>query len=178
MSVVNLSAAVASTPMKLFSLPSLRAGLRWSLWGLFNALALYLVVALYAQQQLAFALLGLVVTGIASYVFISRRAYAHRYIYPALAGMLVFVIFPLLYTVGIGFTNYSGSNLLSFEQVQRYHLRQTYLAGERYAFSLHRDEAGELRLRVDKGERGAFVSPPLVGDATGDAAGEPLALRA
>ena len=89
MSVVNLSAAVASTPMKLFSLPSLRAGLRWSLWGLFNALALYLVVALYAQQQLAFALLGLVVTGIASYVFISRRAYAHRYIYPALAGMRV-----------------------------------------------------------------------------------------
>lgn len=178
MSVVNLSAAVASTPMKLFSLPSLRAGLRWSLWGLFNVLALYLVLALYAQQQLAFALLGLVVTGIASYVFISRRTYAHRYIYPALAGMLVFVIFPLLYTVGIGFTNYSGSNLLSFEQVQRYHLRQTYLAGERYAFSLHRDEAGELRLRVDKGERGAFVSPPLVGDATGDAAGEPLALRA
>ena len=174
MSVVNLPAAVASTPMKLFSLPSLRAGLRWSLWGLFNALALYLVLALYAQQQLAFALLGLVVTGIASYVFISRRAYAHRYIYPALAGMLVFVIFPLLYTVGIGFTNYSGSNLLSFEQVQRYHLRQTYLAGERYGFSLHRGEDEELRLRVDKGERGVFVSPPL----TGDAAGEPLALKA
>lgn len=143
--------------MKPFSLPSLHAGLRWGLWGLFNAMALYLVLALYAQQQLAFALLGLVVTGIASYVFISRRAYAHRYIYPALAGMLVFVIFPLLYTVGIGFTNYSGSNLLSFEQVQRYHLRQTYLAGERYGFSLHRGEDGELRLRVDKGERGAFV---------------------
>ncbi len=160
--------------MKLFSLPSLHAGLRWGLWGLFNALALYLVLALYAQQQLAFALLGLVVTGIASYVFISRRAYAHRYIYPALAGMLVFVIFPLLYTVGIGFTNYSGSNLLSFEQVQRYHLRQTYLAGERYGFSLHRGEDGELRLRVDKGERGAFVSPPLFGDV----AGEPLALKA
>lgn len=160
--------------MKLFSLPSLRAGLRWGLWGLFNALALYLVVALYAQQQLAFALLGLVVTGIASYVFISRRAYAHRYIYPALAGMLVFVIFPLLYTVGIGFTNYSGSNLLSFEQVQRYHLRQTYLAGERYVFSLHRDEVGELRLRIDQGERGALVSPPLAGDASG----EPLALQA
>ena len=44
MSVVNLPAAVASRPMKLFSLPSLRAGLRWSLWGLFNALALYLLI--------------------------------------------------------------------------------------------------------------------------------------
>ena len=142
----------------------LRQPLRWSVWGLFNALALYLVVALYAQQQVAFALLGLVVTGIASYVFISKKAYAHRYIYPAVAGMLVFVIFPLLYTVGIGFTNYSATNLLSFEQVQRYHLNQTYLAGERFAFSLHADQDGALRLRVDQGEQGVFVSPPLQGD--------------
>src|SRR3990167_4064995 len=142
----------------------LRQPLRWSVWGLFNALALYLVVALYAQQQVAFALLGLVVTGIASYVFISKKAYAHGYIYPAVAGMLVFVIFPLLYTVGIGFTNYSATNLLSFEQVQRYHLNQTYLAGERFAFSLHADQDGALRLRVDQGEQGVFVSPPLQGD--------------
>ena len=148
--------ALASPAMTRFSaLPSLRNVLGWSVWGLFNALALYLVVALYAQQQIAFALLGLVVTGLASFIFISKKTYAHRYIYPALAGMLVFVIFPLLYTVGIGFTNYSGSNLLSFEQVQRYHLNQTYLAGQRHAFSLHQDDAGALRLRVDQGEQGA-----------------------
>ena len=163
MSALNEPAELAGLPMrKPVSLPKLRTTLRWSAWGLFNALALYLVVALYAQQQLAFALLGLVVTGIASYVFISRRAYAHRYIYPSLAGMLVFVIFPLLYTVGIGFTNYSASNLLSFEQVQRYHLSQTYLAGERHAFSLHQDPDGALRLRVEQGEQ-PLMSPPLLG---------------
>jgi maltose/maltodextrin transport system permease protein len=165
MSAANIPAELANPAMTRFSaLPSLRQTLRWSVWGLFNALALYLVVALYAQQQIAFALLGLVVTGIASYVFISKKAYAHRYIYPAVAGMLVFVIFPLLYTVGIGFTNYSATNLLSFEQVQRYHLNQTYVAGERYGFSLHADKDGALRLRVDKGEQGVFVSPPLQGD--------------
>ncbi len=165
MTAVNLPANLASPAMpKYFSLPVLRKTLHWSVWGLFNALALYLVVALYAQQQLAFALLGLVVTGLASFIFISKRTYAHRYIYPALAGMLVFVIFPLLYTVGIGFTNYSGSNLLSFEQVQRYHLNQTYLAGERHGFSLHRDAQGQLRLRIDQDGQGALVSPPLVGD--------------
>lgn len=92
---------------------SLTNGLRWLAWLTFNAFALYLVVALYVQGQMAFALLGLVVTGIASYLFINRRMYAQRYIFPSVAGMLVFVIFPLLYTVGIGFTNYSGSNLLS-----------------------------------------------------------------
>jgi maltose/maltodextrin transport system permease protein len=189
MSALNEPADLAGLPMtKSFTPPSLRRALRWSVWGLFNALALYLVVALYAQQQLAFALLGLVVTGIASYVFISRRTYAHRYIYPSLAGMLVFVIFPLLYTVGIGFTNYSASNLLSYEQVQRYHLNQTYLAGDRYAVGLHRDSAGELRLRVDQGQRGVLMSPPLQGDPAersplplqpveSEALGEALALR-
>ena len=165
MSALEFSIAPVSPAMtRPSAFAYLRQPLRWSVWGLFNALALYLVVALYAQQQVAFALLGLVVTGIASYVFISKKAYAHRYIYPAVAGMLVFVIFPLLYTVGIGFTNYSATNLLSFEQVQRYHLNQTYLAGERFAFSLHPDQDGALRLRVDQGEQGVFVSPPLQGD--------------
>lgn len=142
---------------------SLTTGLRWLLWLAFNAFALYLVVALYVQKQMAFALLGLVVTGIASYLFINRRMYAQRYIFPSVAGMLVFVIFPLLYTVGIGFTNYSGTNLLSQAQVEQYHLSQTYLAGERFRFSLHPSPEGE-RLRIDKGELGVFVSPPLTGE--------------
>ncbi|WP_434456283.1 maltose ABC transporter permease MalF [Stutzerimonas urumqiensis] len=153
--------------------PTLKTGLRWLVWLTFNAFALYLVVALYAQRQLAFALLGLVVTGLASYVFINRRAYAHRYIYPAVAGMLVFVIFPLLYTVGIGFTNYSGSNLLSQEQVQQYHLNQTFLAGERYRFTLHASPKGD-RVRIDKGEQGVFVSEPLTGEPDPQT---PLAMR-
>jgi len=122
---------------------SLTTSVRWLLWLAFNAFALYLVVALYVQKQMAFALLGLVVTGIASYLFINRRMYAQRYIYPSVAGMLVFVIFPLLYTVGIGFTNYSGSHLLSQSQAERYHLSQTYLAGERFRFSLHSSPQGE-----------------------------------
>ncbi|MBU3059747.1 maltose ABC transporter permease MalF [Pseudomonas indica] len=174
MSVVNAPAGVAGPVMsESLRYPSFRKMLHWSLWLLFNALALYLVVALYAQRQIAFALLGLVVTGIASYVFISRRTYAHRYIYPSLAGMLTFVIFPLLYTVGIGFTNYSGTNLLSFEQAQRYLLGQTYVAGDRYPFSLHDSEDGP-RLRIDLGAQGVLVSPPLEGEPV---QGEPLGLQ-
>ncbi|MET1079113.1 MAG: maltose ABC transporter permease MalF [Pseudomonas sp.] len=176
MSAVDLSAELPG-PGRLQSRSVMpwSAGLRWAVWLACNAFALYLVVALYAQGQTVFALLGVVVCGLASFVFINRRAYAHRYIFPAVAGMLVLVIFPLLYTVGIGFTNYSGSNLLSFEQVQRYHLQQTTLAGQRYPFSLHRDANGALRLRVDKGAQGLFVSAALTGDPLG---AEPLPLQA
>ena len=173
MSAVNVPAEMPGRAVPKLSIPKLPAAMRWGLWLLCNAFALYLIIALYAQGQTVFALLGLVVAGIASFVFINRRAYAHRYIFPAVAGMLVFVIFPLLYTVGIGFTNYSGTNLLSFEQAQRYHLNQTYLAGERFGFSLHQNDAGEMRLRVDRGEQGVWVSAPLAGEPV---AGEPLGM--
>lgn len=173
MSAVNVPAEMPGRAVPKLSMPKLPAAMRWGLWLLCNAFALYLIVALYAQGQTVFALLGLVVAGIASFVFINRRAYAHRYIFPAIAGMLVFVIFPLIYTVGIGFTNYSGTNLLSFEQAQRYHLNQTYLAGDRYRFSLHHNGEDEMRLRVDRGEQGVWVSAPLEGEPV---EGEPLGM--
>ncbi|WP_413043351.1 maltose ABC transporter permease MalF [Pseudomonas sp. YJ42] len=173
MSAVNVPAEMPGRAVPKLPIPKLPAAMRWGLWLLCNAFALYLIVALYAQGQTVFALLGLVLAGIASFVFISRRAYAHRYIFPAVAGMLVFVIFPLLYTVGIGFTNYSGTNLLSFEQAQRYHLNQTYLAGERFGFSLHQNDEGQRRLRVDRGEQGVWISAPLEGEPI---EGEPLGM--
>ena len=45
--------------------------------------------------------------------FSTSSLMAWRYLLPGVAAMLVFIAFPLLYTVGIGFTNYSSNNLLS-----------------------------------------------------------------
>lgn len=142
---------------------------RWVLPGariaaalLVNLLALYLVVALYAQQQIAFALLVLVVVGSASYIFFTQRAYVHRYVFPAVAGMVVFVIFPLLYTIGIGFTNYSASNLLDLERVQQYHLSQTFTNNsQRYGFKVHQ-VGNSVRLILNKkGETDYLVTEPV-----------------
>jgi maltose/maltodextrin transport system permease protein len=54
--------------------------------------------------------------------------------------MLVFVAFPLLYTIQIGFTNYSASNLLTEERARAYLLDQADVDEARaYAFSVHAD---------------------------------------
>ena len=85
----------------------------------------------------------LVLTGSAVFVFFDKRLYAHRYIYPSLAGMTLFVIFPLLYTVGIGFTNFSADNLLSFERVQKNLLSRTYESGAaRFNYQLFEQPEG------------------------------------
>ena len=94
----------------------IRVFLKWGALAALVAAALYLILALYVQREFVFAMLFLVLTASAVAVFVSKRLYAHRYIFPAIAGMGLFVIFPLMYTVGIGFTNYSASNLLIFER--------------------------------------------------------------
>jgi maltose/maltodextrin transport system permease protein len=67
-------------------------------------------------------------------------AQAWRYLFPGVAGMLLFVAFPLLFTMQIGFTNFSSNNLLSQERAREYLLEQTApdQAGT-LGFTLHPD---------------------------------------
>ncbi|TBW47530.1 maltose ABC transporter permease MalF [Marinobacter halodurans] len=164
-----------------------RAILKWGVLAVLVGMALYLIVALYAQREFVFAMLFLVLTASAVAVLVSKRLYAHRYIYPAVAGMGLFVIFPLMYAVGIGFTNYSASNLLSFERVQENLLSRTYQSeSARYNYDLYKTDAGYVI--VLKSDDGELVSepfeledgkvPPVEVSPTATApTGEPLAFR-
>ena len=126
---------------------------------------LWLVFAIYSAHQpmLALGTLALLAGGL--YVYVSRAAIAWRYLFPGVIGMLLFVAFPLVYTMWIGFTNYSSTHLLSQERVRAYLLEQT-VPDEDHSleFTLHPD--GE-KLRVVLARRDAassgerFVSEPL-----------------
>ncbi|MDX1599598.1 MAG: maltose ABC transporter permease MalF, partial [Marinobacter sp.] len=164
----------------------MRTILKWSALATLVGMALYLILALYAQQEFVFAMLFLVLTASAIFVFVHKKLYAHRYIFPAVAGMGLFVIFPLMYTVGIGFTNYSASNLLSFEQVQDNLLDRTYQSGSiRYDYRLYETDAGYVIYL--EGEHQDLVTAPLELDgseasvpvlpASVKPAGDPLGMR-
>jgi maltose/maltodextrin transport system permease protein len=100
--------------------------------------------------------------------------------------MLIFVAFPLVYTVQIGFTNYSSANLLEFERARDYLLAQT-VADEAHAYDMtvHAAEGGGHRLALVSRESGArFVTDaigsgaaPLALQGTTAEPGPPLALR-
>ena len=89
------------------------AWIKWLVATLVVILNGYAVVMMYAGGEIAFALLDLVLVATGVYVFLNKKTYAHRYIFPGVAGMVAFIIFPLAYTISIAFTNYSGANLLS-----------------------------------------------------------------
>jgi maltose/maltodextrin transport system permease protein len=141
---------------------------------------LWLVFAIYAagQPMLALGAFALLAAGL--YVYLSGTVVAWRYLFPGVVGMLLFVAFPLVYTMWIGFTNYSSTHLLSQARVKAYLLEQT-VPDEDHSleFTLHQDGDGlRLVLAPYQAASGAqrFVSPPLKlkGDKAETAAMSPV----
>ena len=97
--------------------------------GLLCVLAgLYACMGVYATGQTLLALTLLVLVGLATWSWVSPgtsdRTLALRYLLPGIAAALVFVIFPILYTVGMGFTNYSAAHLLDPERTREVLLQE------------------------------------------------------
>lgn len=83
----------------------------------FDALALYIMWSLVGNGRSTIAIVVLVVTALINWIFLSDRLYPIRWLTPGLVLLLLMVVYPLLYTVYIGFTNYSDGHLLTKEQV-------------------------------------------------------------
>ncbi|MBC7617580.1 MAG: maltose ABC transporter permease MalF, partial [Candidatus Saccharibacteria bacterium] len=74
---------------------------------------LWLAFSIYARGEPLWAVALLAFGGISLYIYLSATTLAWRYLFPGVAAMLIFVAFPLVYTIQIGFTNYSSNNLLT-----------------------------------------------------------------
>ncbi|MBT9486839.1 MAG: maltose ABC transporter permease MalF [Rubrivivax sp.] len=137
--------------------------------GIATLALLWLVYSSYLAGQ-GFAALGLLVLGGAAItVYATARSLAWKYLFPGVAAMLVFVAFPLLYTVQIGFTNYSASHLLGEAAARAYLLDQHSFDENRlYAFTLH--AGGRLQLTAPDGTR---LAATLDGGALTPATGDP-----
>ena len=149
---------------------------------------LWIVFSLFSAGQPLVALGVMLFGGTALAIYATARSIAWRYLFPGVAGMLLFVAFPLVYTVQIGFTNYSSANLLEFERARAYLLSQT-VADEAIAYdvTVHTDGSQHRLLLTARDSGARFVTPSLAlrGTATAPVAlqaaaadlGAPLALR-
>jgi len=109
---------------------------------------LYLDFLVYQSGQPVFAVILLAVTGLVAYVYANQKAYSYRYLFPSLMGFGIFVIVPLIYTIYIAFTNYSGTNLLSLQDVEQHFMRQNAVdVNESYPFKLY-DKNGEYTICI------------------------------
>ena len=146
----------------MISKPALRKLLNPMLLTLVVLGALYLVTMVYATGETILAGTLLVTAALAVWVYSSERCYAYRYLFPAIAAALIFVIFPMVYTIALGFSNYSSKNLLEFRRSTHYLLDETYrVDGPSYNATLHADGA-KFRLRLEDADSGeAFLTAPV-----------------
>lgn len=139
--------------------------LRWvtpALASVVTLAALYVVTLIYAAGEFLLAGTVLSLIGLAVWVYGSQRLYAYRYLFPGLAAVAIFVVFPIVYTAAIGFTNFSSKNLLSFQRATEYFLDETYQAESRsYAFELVRDGTRYRGHLLDPESEAAFATPAL-----------------
>ena len=113
---------------------------KWVVLAVLAVLVLYAATLSLAVGQAVFGSLILCAGGLFLYVYGSRRATSYRYLFPGLLGMALFVVLPLLFTVWIGFTNYSSRNLLTFERATAVLLDKTVPSSEdRLAFTVVSD---------------------------------------
>ncbi len=126
---------------------------------------LFVVWNLYvAGQAVVGSLIFLSAVGFAV-VFGFRRFYATRFIFPGLVAIAIFVAFPVVYTIYLGFTNYSSFNLLTFERAQNVLTQGRVIDPDsERPFALVRDDAG-YRIFLPEGE-GGLLSEPVALDGT------------
>jgi maltose/maltodextrin transport system permease protein len=167
-----MSSASLPLPRAAASAPASATWLGRAVLAAATLAVLWLAFSLVSANQPLIALGVMIFGGSALAIYGTAKSLAWRYLFPGVAGMLLFVAFPLLYTVQIGFTNYSSANLLEYERAREYLLAQT-IPDEAHAYdvTVHADGSSQ-RLQLTSRESGArFVTAPIAG------ASAPLALQ-
>ena len=91
----------------------------WARLVLVAVIGLAMLYGAFFLYQIAQPLFGAILLAVATgfvVIFGANRFYGARFIFPGVAAVLVFIAFPVAYTIWLGFTNYSSFNLLSYER--------------------------------------------------------------
>jgi len=121
--------------------------------------ALALAFALHAAHASGWALAVIALAALAGWIYLSPRFMAWRYIAPGGLAALLFIVFPMAYTLGISFTNYSGEHLLSFDRATDVLLARGEGDGRSMGFALEPLSDGQHRLHVQSDDGRRYASP-------------------
>ena len=95
-------------------------------------------------------------------VFIMQRAYPLRWMSVGLVLMLLFAIYPILFTGYVAFTNYGDGHLLTQEQAVTQILKERYLAeeGKAYSWTAFKSSDGNYALWLLDDEGTGYLAIP------------------
>ena len=131
-----------------------------------SGLMLFAAYCVYIVGQPLFGAIIIILALGFLFVFGLKRFYFARFIYPGIATMALFVIFPIFYTIYLGFTNYGSFNLLSFERVQEVLLSSKIVdTSTSTPFSIAGNANG-YRVFLGEASSGGYLSDSVLLDGT------------
>jgi ABC-type sugar transport system permease subunit len=158
----NIREAGGGTPLASFlnSLPSYL--LRLLGLAVVDGLAIWLLYLLIRDQVWPLAAAVAVVTLLVNAVNLTDRLYPLRWMSPALAIIILMVLYPILFTVYTAFTNYSDGHLLTKAQAIRRIGQDRFLpeGGLTYRWAGYRSETNEIILALVGSEGQTFLAVP------------------
>jgi len=161
---------------------------RWLVVAAFDVALLWLIAQLFRDGNLPLALVLIVVALVLTTTYTVERLHSYRWLSVGISLMIVFVLYPILYTVVVSTTNTSFGHVLTKEQAIENLAREQYVpeGGQHYKWTAYQAEDGSyaLWLQADDGSTylarvGESVMPASAGaDGIGalDDKGVPLTI--
>ncbi len=144
------------------SVPVLPRLVRFALLIAVDASALWLLNKLRALGYLPLSAVILVLLIVINFVLLRREAYPIRWMVVGLVFMVLFTIYPILFTVWVSFTNYGEGHLVTKEQAIAQILKQKYVAetGRAYGWTAFKSPEGGYALWLKDAEGNGYLALP------------------
>ncbi|PNV81020.1 MAG: maltose ABC transporter permease MalF, partial [Dictyoglomus turgidum] len=106
-----------------------------------------------------FGLLTFLITLIFVFLIVHPRFSAWKYIVPAFTLMVIFMIYPMIYTIKIAFTNYGTGHILTKDQVIEQLEKETFIPqdSKNYTYEVYINKKGEIKLLFQDEKEDIYV---------------------
>jgi ABC-type sugar transport system permease subunit len=127
-----------------------------------DASVLWFLNKLMSLGYLPLSAVILVLLLFANYVLLRREAYPVRWMVVGLVFMVLFTIYPILFTVWVSFTNYGEGHLVTRQQAIQQILKQKYLpeTGKAYSWTAYKSPEGDYALWLKDAEGNGYLAFP------------------
>jgi ABC-type sugar transport system permease subunit len=128
----------------------------------FDAAAIWFIVNSYGNEAFFLAATVAVVAILFNIVFLKSNLYPIRWMMVGFSFMILFVIYPILFTISIAFTNFGDGHLFTKEQAIEQLQKTSYLpeGGSAFRWTAFRTEENEYALWLIDDEGNAFLARP------------------
>lgn len=135
---------------------------RFILIALFDAVAIWFIRNTVINGFTQLTIIVSVIAVMLNLIFLIPQAYPFRWMALGLSFLILFIVYPIVFTIYVAFTNYGDGHLLTKEQAIPLIEKATYLpaSGKTYSWTAFKSPKGEYALWLVSPDGGTFLAKP------------------